>query len=160
MRAQVWCADARFSDRDFARACPSRCKHPNVLAHTPPAYWACGAKRTAYLAADQVLTWKKQNLERVCVANLTDHRVTPRSGCLVSLTRHACSLLGRLLGLGFFIGNLRIAPAHVILEVAEVSAGVGQLACPYGVIWMIAIDLTVECVAMLTKDEHSSICPL
>ena len=160
-RAPVWCTDVLFfSDRDLARYCPSRRVHSNMFAHTPPAHGASGRKRSAGLAQDEMLTWKKQNLDRTVKANLTDHRITLRSGCWLTFTRHACSFLGRLLGLGFFARGLGITSAHVFLEVGKVSAGVGQLTRPYGVIWMIAIDLTIECVAMLTNDEHPSICPL
>ena len=115
---------------DFARDCPSRCIHANCLAHTPPAYGACGAERAACLTANQMPTRKKQYLERVCVTNLTDHRFPLRSGW-ISLSRHSRSFLGRLLPRsGSFARSLCIASAHVLLEVAEVGAGVGLLACP------------------------------
>ena len=79
------CRTVMFSHSDSARDCLSRCIHLNTSTHTSPAYGTCRAKRTAYLAADEMLTRKKQHLDRVCVANLVDHRVTLRSGWLSAI---------------------------------------------------------------------------
>ena len=119
-----------LSHWDFARDCLSRSIHRNTSAHTPPAYGTCRATRAAYLAAHEMLTRHKQHVDRVCIANLTDQRVTLRGGCL-SLPRHARSLPRRLLpGSGFFARGLHVASAHVVLEIAEVSACLGLLTCP------------------------------
>ena len=130
LRTETTRAGVFLSHWDFARDCPSRCIHPNASAHTSPAYGTCRAKRTAYLAADEMFTRHKQQFDRVCVANLTDHRVTLR-GSWLSLPRHARSFPGLLLRRsGLFARGLRIASAHVLLEIAEESAGVGLLTCP------------------------------
>lgn len=102
----------------------------NVLVHAPPAYIACGAKRTACLTADEMFTRKEQHLDWVCVANLTNHRVTLGSGWL-GLPRRARSFPRRLLpGSGLLARGLRIALAHILQEIVELSAGVSLLTCP------------------------------